>query len=201
MISLVLSIRSSQHGLKQARTREVARYSFKSFLYLPAIVTPDADLIFRTRQCLHSQETSTRTSNIRKMPNHKIERSEPAYHDLSKPIDERVSDLIGRMTLAKKAGQLFHNMLMPGLEGCLAPENPSFGIRDTRHFLADKHIIHFNLIGPVKDPLMIAKWQNAIQEFALTRTRLGIPITFSIDPRNHFTENIGSLFAARNISL
>ena len=135
------------------------------------------------------------------MPRHELKEPKPAYRDCSKPIDERVSDLIARMTLAEKAGQLFHSMLMPGPEGSLAPENPSFDIGDTKHLLADKHMTHFNLLGPINDPTMVAEWQNSVQEFALSRTRLGIPVTFSTDPRNHFTENVGTSFGAGKMSL
>ena len=123
------------------------------------------------------------------------------YRDKTKTIDERVSDLVGRMTLAEKAGQLFHNMLVPGPEGSLAPEFSTFGVEDTKHLLANKLMTHFNLLGPVSDPSTVAKWHNAVQEFSLTQTRLGIPITFSTDPRNHFTENVGTGSRAGAMSL
>ncbi|KAL3448300.1 glycoside hydrolase superfamily [Aspergillus insuetus] len=126
---------------------------------------------------------------------------EPEYpfRDNTKSIDERVSDLLSRMTLAEKAGQLFHNMLVPGPGGSLAPEIPSFSIEDTRSLLTKKYMTHFNLLGPVEDPVMIAKWHNAVQECALS-TRLGIPVTFSTDPRHHFTENVGTAFSAGTMS-
>lgn len=131
----------------------------------------------------------------------KSQNTNAVYRDISKTVDERVSDLVSRMTLPEKAGQLFHNMLVPGPEGSLAPRNPTFGIEDTKYLISTKLMTHFNLLGPVSDPSMVATWQNAMQEFALSQTRLGIPITFSTDPRNHFTENVGTSFQAGNMSL
>ena len=132
---------------------------------------------------------------------HELKETKPVYRNSSKTIDQRVSDIVGRMTLAEKAGQLFHNMLVPGPEGSLSPENPAFGIEDTKSLLETKLMTHFNLLGPINDPSMVAKWHNAVQEFAISQTRLGIPITFSTDPRNHFTENVGTSFQAGNMSL
>jgi beta-glucosidase len=42
------------------------------------------------------------------------------YWDRSLPIDSRVSDLLSRMTLAEKAGQLFQTVTMVGPNGTLA---------------------------------------------------------------------------------
>jgi beta-glucosidase len=38
----------------------------------------------------------------------------PAYRDASLPVDERIDDLLGRMTVAEKAGMLFQTMIAPG---------------------------------------------------------------------------------------
>ncbi|KAJ5761283.1 hypothetical protein N7520_008439 [Penicillium odoratum] len=127
--------------------------------------------------------------------------AKPIYRDGSKSIDERIADLLGRMTLAEKAGQLFHSMLLPGQDGSLAPAEPNFGIEDTKFLISEKYMSHFNLLGPVQDPSTVARWQNALQEHALTQTRLGIPITISSDPRNHFNENVGTAFSAGSLSL
>lgn len=59
---------------------------------------------------------------------------------------------------------------------------------------------HFNILGPVTSPRMLARWYNTLQTMALTKTRLGIPITISSDPRHHFTENIGTSFRAGSFS-
>jgi beta-glucosidase len=128
------------------------------------------------------------------------EEIQPLYRDSSKPIDARVADLLSRMTLAEKAGQLFHNMLIFGPDGSLAPAEPDFGIEDTKQLISDKFMTHFNLLGPIQDPTICANWHNRLQEHALT-TRLGIPITLSTDPRNHFTQNIGTSASAGCLSL
>jgi hypothetical protein len=131
-----------------------------------------------------------------KMASHATEETYP-YRDSSKSIDERVSDLVGRMTLAEKAGQLFHNMLLPGPEGSLAPSEPKFSIEDTKQLMGEKYMGHFNIVGPGPGPRPFNGSRMAEQppRIALTQTRLGIPITISSDPRHHFNENIETLSA------
>lgn len=122
------------------------------------------------------------------------------YRDASLPVDERVSDLLSHMTLAKKAGQLFHDMLRPGPQGRLAAADPRYGIEDTKFLLQGKFMSHFNLIGPVTDPKLVATWHNNLQQHVLDHTRLGIPVTLSTDPRNHFDSNVGTGFKAGMLS-
>lgn len=114
------------------------------------------------------------------------------YNDSSLSTDERVADLLSRMTLEEKAGQLFHNMILPGPDGSLAEANPHNGFPSTRELLDEKLMAHFNLIGPISDPRLIARWHNNLQQHVLDHTRLGIPVTLSTDPRNHFLTNIGT---------
>jgi beta-glucosidase len=119
----------------------------------------------------------------------------PYFRDASLPLDERVEDLLKRMTLQEKAGQMFHDMIAPGPHGTLAGPIPEMSLDSTENSVATKMMTHFNLLGPVTDVRMVAEWQNRLQQRAL-ETRLGIPITLSSDPRNHFTDNIGTGFKA-----
>jgi beta-glucosidase len=78
------------------------------------------------------------------------------YQDAGRPIAERVEDLLGRMTLAEKAGQICQ---MNGRDGA-------------ETFLKEHHVGSFlHMLGPET---------NTIQRLA-AETRLGIPVLFGID--------------------
>lgn len=117
------------------------------------------------------------------------------YQNASLSTAERVNDLLGRMTLEEKAGQLFHTMIFIGPDGGLAEGKPDFGLLGTQQMLNEQYMTHFNVVGPMTDPTLTARWHNRVQE-AAARTRLGIPVTISTDPRHHFTENVGTSFLA-----
>ncbi|KAF2675856.1 glycoside hydrolase family 3 protein [Lentithecium fluviatile CBS 122367] len=121
------------------------------------------------------------------------------YQDASLCIDERVEDLLQRMTLEEKAGQLFHTQIQIGPNGTLDTGNVTARRNSTENMVGEKHMTHFNLLGDVEDVRTNAEWYNRLQERALS-TRLGIPITLSSDPRHAFTENIGTGFAANQFS-
>ncbi|ROW04364.1 hypothetical protein VSDG_00912 [Cytospora chrysosperma] len=119
--------------------------------------------------------------------------SKLAYEDPNLPIEERVEDLISRMTLEEKAGQLFHK----GITGP-GPDGEPAGA--TRELLGGLKMAHFNLLGPITDPKLVAAWHNKIQQYVLEHTRLRIPVTLSTDPRNHFDTNVGTGFRAGSFS-
>jgi beta-glucosidase len=75
----------------------------------------------------------------------------PLYRDSGKSIDDRVSDLLSRMTVAEKAGQLFQDMIIMGPGGTLAGPSPDFGSDGTEEVLQHKLMTHFNLLGPITD--------------------------------------------------
>jgi beta-glucosidase len=117
------------------------------------------------------------------------------YQDPSLTADQRVDDLLPRMTLEEKAGQMFHDMLMMNADGTLVTETDGSMLPyTTPEMIEGKHLTHFNLLGTYGAREM-ALWANAVQEMAAA-TRLGIPVTLSTDPRHSFTDNVGASFNA-----
>ncbi|MFF8608483.1 glycoside hydrolase family 3 protein [Streptomyces sp. NPDC015346] len=117
------------------------------------------------------------------------------YQDPARPVAERVEDLLARMTLEEKAGQLFHSMLMMNPDGTPVTETDGSMLPfTTPELIEGRHLTHFNLLGTYGAREM-ARWHNAIQEMAAA-TRLGIPVSLSTDPRHAFTDNIGASFGA-----
>ncbi len=114
------------------------------------------------------------------------------YEDSRKPVDERVNDLISKMTIEEKAGTMFFMMISMKKDGSIS-EKPalsdpfSFIVPGTSKMMFLKHLNHFNILyGTGKREM--ANWNNNIQKLA-ERTRLGIPVTIGTDPRNHFSNN------------
>ncbi|MEU2660307.1 glycoside hydrolase family 3 N-terminal domain-containing protein [Streptomyces sp. NPDC007325] len=117
------------------------------------------------------------------------------YQDAGRPVDERVEDLLSRMTPEEKAGQLFHTILTMNPDGTPVTEpDDSLARLTTPELIAGRGLTHFNLLGShgVRE---LARWHNAVQELAAD-TRLGIPVSLSTDPRHAFTDNIGASFNA-----
>jgi beta-glucosidase len=116
------------------------------------------------------------------------------YEDPRQPVEARVEDLLGRMTLEEKAGLLFINGTLVNEDSSIDEKSgaPGFG-RQAAPQIVDQKMSHFNL-WQIPSGRVVAAWQNNLQRFA-EQTRLGIPITIASDPRNHFTRNIFSMAA------
>ncbi|KAI0836670.1 glycoside hydrolase family 3 protein [Hypoxylon sp. FL0890] len=123
----------------------------------------------------------------------------PAYRNSSLCINDRVEDLLQRMTLEEKAGQLFHAMLFMGPNGTLDEGSEAARRNSTDFMIGEQLLTHFNLVGDILDARQVAEFHNRVQQRAL-QTRLGIPVTVSSDPRHHFTENVGTGFNAGRFS-
>lgn len=104
------------------------------------------------------------------------------YEDPAAPIDIRVADLLRQMTLAEKAGLLFHTPIAVGSRGNLVESFHPLNAAPTSKLLQERHLRHFNILT-APEPRLLARWHNALQR-AAERTRLGIPVTVSSDPRH-----------------
>lgn len=113
------------------------------------------------------------------------------YQDPHLAIDQRVDDLVSRMSVADKAGLMFHDMIVVGAGGELAGSDNFIHKPATVDAVAGLRMTHFNLLGSAPDIRQLAQWHNRLQTLA-TSTGLGIPVSLSTDPRNAFSANPGT---------
>jgi beta-glucosidase len=105
----------------------------------------------------------------------------PPYLDPAATVATRVADLLGRMTLAEKAGQLAMIHV-----GRLQSESDLADVLDRSHVGA---ILSGGGETSSRDasPLGWARGVNALQRYALAHSRLGIPIVYGSDATHGFT--------------
>ena len=116
------------------------------------------------------------------------------YEDPRRPVEERVADLLSQMTLEEKAGMMFHTMIGMNMDGTLAEKPGRISPVRTSEVVAVRLLNHFNIME-TGAPRKVAEWHNRMQKMA-ERTRLGIPVTISTDPRHAFASSLGANFAA-----
>lgn len=121
------------------------------------------------------------------------------YEDPRLTVEERVEDLVGRLTLEEKAGLMVQSVTNASTTGELADEDPQDGRFGTRVLVEDKLITHINLHS-IPEPRLMARWGNQVQKLAMESSPHGIPVTFSTDPRHSFLENFGASFTSQHFS-
>jgi beta-glucosidase len=104
------------------------------------------------------------------------------YEDCRLSVDERINDLLSKMSLDEKVGLMFPIILSIGESGNLVDEVKLGNHIKTSEAILKRKINHVYIYsqGP---PQIIAKWSNNIQRLA-EQTRLGIPVTVCTDPRH-----------------
>src|SRR5579863_9278137 len=110
--------------------------------------------------------------------------SHSPYRDSHLPVDQRVNDLLARMSLEDKAGLLFHAMTFAG---DVDTANTMFPLRPPRKMI-DDGLRHFSVFASLPDGRAFAEWHNTLQRIAADHP-LAIPVTLSSDPRHHFNDN------------
>ncbi|MEV0381700.1 glycoside hydrolase family 3 N-terminal domain-containing protein [Nonomuraea sp. NPDC050643] len=120
------------------------------------------------------------------------------YEDPRLPTAERVADLVARLSLAEKAGLMFHTQVVATADGQVSDVPIRPGRAGAAGLVGGKLITHLN-VTEMPGSREMARWQNALQELA-ARSPHGIPVTLSTDPRHGFEHNAAASFAAAELS-
>lgn len=118
------------------------------------------------------------------------------YEDWRLGAEVRARDLVGRMTLPEKAGVLMHGTLpAPGDPMGMGAGYDAEGVAR----LIDKEHVNSFISRLSGGGAMLAEQNNRVQAMA-EQTRLGVPLTISTDPRNHFQHVAGAGVASGGFS-
>ena len=93
--------------------------------------------------------------------------TERLYLDSDQPVKARVEDLLARMTLQEKVGQMAGAVL--------------FNLERAKEDIKTYHLGAGDPMMFVNSPQDLANFTNAIQKFAIEETRLGIPLLLYMD--------------------
>lgn len=102
------------------------------------------------------------------------------YEDWRLGAAERAQDLVGRLSLAQKAGLMMHGTLVLDGDGRVN--------LDAMAKMLQQDGVNTYITRMAGDPAAIAEDNNRLQAL-LEGVGLGIPMTVSTDPRNHFTHD------------
>lgn len=125
----------------------------------------------------------------------------PTFEDETAPVDERVTDLLRRMTLAEKAGQLV---------GIFSSEKQidlyeSHTLQDVEHLIRERGI---GSVTPFatgfsshNSPAVVPRIANRLQRVAREETRLGIPLLIPVDAVHGHANVKGATIFPHNLGM
>lgn len=122
------------------------------------------------------------------------------YEDWRQPVERRVDDLLAQMSLQEKAGLMMVQTLNGGCGGALQPNAARLVEQQQMHRFILRNVV--NTVGTCAPdagiragaqltPRQAAQFTNAVQALA-EGTRLGIPVLFKSNARNHFERDARS---------
>ena len=111
------------------------------------------------------------------------------YEDWRKPVNQRVDDLVLKMSLAEKAGLMLINTHTP-------ISNPTDGryVSETDSMIVGKNM-RYVIFRQTPTVDVIAKYTNQLQELG-EASRLGIPVVVTSNPRNHASTDYTNISAS-----
>jgi beta-glucosidase len=117
------------------------------------------------------------------------------YEDWRRQASARIDDLVARMTPAEKAGMMLIQTLNADAGGAL-PDNATRLVRDEHmtRFIFRNAVVTTPVEGAGQfqgrqvTPAQAAEFTNAVQALA-EGTRLGIPVVFKSNARNHYEQD------------
>jgi len=120
------------------------------------------------------------------------------YEDWRQTPENRAKDLLLQMTLDEKAGVMMHSTAPSTTPTGPPGSGEHYDLQGAQALIAGAKVNTFitRLTGA---PANFAKENNSLQEIA-ENTRLGIPVTISTDPRNHFQVTEGASVAGDGFS-
>jgi len=171
-----------------------------TYLRISSKVNTNYELLGQEAPTLESKGITYRDLN----KNSKLD----TYENINANIEDRVDDLVSKMTLEEKAGMMFISIIGFTSEGDPI-DKPFFSTQpfdimltmmapSSSEMIAKKKMNSFNIIHSY-DANIMARFNNNLQKLA-EKTRLGIPITIATDPRHGTQNNPGAAIYTSSFS-
>ncbi|MFG2196564.1 glycoside hydrolase family 3 N-terminal domain-containing protein [Streptomyces sp. NPDC048639] len=128
----------------------------------------------------------------------------PTYRDARAPVQQRVADLLGRMTLKEKAGQM-DQIAVARMQGDCEWSGGALDETCMKTVLDDYaagSVLSGGGMGPEKNtPSDWARMVNSVQKYAVENSRLHIPVLYGVDAVHGHNNVLGATVFPHQIGL